>query len=65
MDDKNNAIKHLKEHQKYPATKEELVKECDNLSDFTKEDKKWFMTNLPERTYTSAEEVIETLGLIK
>jgi len=41
MQDVKNAIDHLKNHQKYPATKEQLVKECDDLSDFTEEDKKW------------------------
>jgi hypothetical protein len=63
MTDKKGTIEHLKMHQKYPATREELVKECNELSDFTKEDKEWFKANLPEGTYTSAKEVIEVLGL--
>jgi hypothetical protein len=63
MQDAANAKKHLKDHQSYPATKEELVAECDNLSDFSDEDKKWFIKNLPEGTYNSAEEVIKALGL--
>lgn len=63
MDDVKNAISHLKTHQKYPATKAELVAECDNLSDFSEEDKKWFEENLPEGTYNSAEEVMTALGL--
>ncbi|OGM23343.1 hypothetical protein A2961_01775 [Candidatus Woesebacteria bacterium RIFCSPLOWO2_01_FULL_39_21] len=63
MQDKKNAIDHLKSHQKYPATKEEMVKECNELSDFSQEDKKWFMEKLPEGTYQSAEEVIKLLGL--
>jgi len=65
MQDKKNAIDHLKSHQKYPATKEELVKECNDLSDFSEVDKKWFMENLPEGTYESAEQVINVLGLGK
>ncbi|MBI4225512.1 hypothetical protein HY612_00180 [Candidatus Roizmanbacteria bacterium] len=39
-----------------------LIKECDNLSDFSKEDKEWFKKNLPRRTYKVAEEVISALG---
>ncbi len=62
MKDIKNAIDHLKTHQKYPATKEELVKECNNLSDFSEDDKKWFKEHLSEGTYNSAEEVIKTLG---
>ena len=50
-------------HQKYPATYEELVMECDNLSDFSEEDKQWFKTHLPMKTYKSAEEVIKSLGI--
>jgi len=42
------AIDHFKQHQTYPATKEELAKECNELSDFSAEDKQWFMKNLPE-----------------
>lgn len=54
---------HLKNHQKYPANKTQLVAECNNLSDFTPEDKKWFADHLPERTYNSAEEVMKVLGM--
>lgn len=63
MINKKNAISHLKEHQKYPATKEELMAECDNLSDFSEEDKKWFGDNLPDGSYQSADEVVKALGL--
>ena len=54
---------HLKNHQKYPATKAELVAECDNLSDFSEEDKKEFSSKLPGGTYNSADDVIKALGL--
>lgn len=62
MQDMENAKMHLKEHQKYPATKAELVAECDNLSDFSEEDKKEFSEKLPEGTYNSADEVSAALG---
>lgn len=63
MQNKSGAIDHLKNHQSYPATKEDLVKECNNLSDFSEEDKKWFIDKLPGGTYNSADEVIQALGL--
>jgi len=63
MQNAQGTIDHLKTHQKYPATKAELVTECDNLSDFSEEDKKEFTQKLPEGTYNSAEEVTKALGL--
>jgi len=66
MQNIKGSVDHLKTHQKYPATKAELVAECDNLSDFSEEDKKWFMENLPaepEGGYKSAEDVMKALGL--
>lgn len=63
MKNTKGALDHLKSHQKYPATREELLKECDNLSDFSDEDKNWFKKNLPEGTYKSADEVIKVVGL--
>lgn len=62
MQDLENAKKHLVEHQEYPATKEELVAECDNLSDFSEADKKEFSKKLPAGTYKSADEVVAALG---
>lgn len=63
MKNKKGALDHLKSHQKYPATREELLKECSNLSDFSDEDKNWFTKNLPEGTFKSADEVIKAVGL--
>lgn len=64
MQNKQNAIDHLMNHQKYPATKAEMVKECDDLSDFSDADKKWFREHLMNKTYGSADDVIESLGLM-
>jgi len=61
--DIKNMMDHLKTHQSYPATRDELVAECDHLSDFSKSDKQWFRDNLPKGTYNSAEDVIQALGL--
>lgn len=63
MHDMENAKMHLQEHQKYPATKAELVAQCNNLSDFSEEDKREFAEKLPEGTYSSANEVMAALGM--
>lgn len=63
MQDQANAIMHLKEHMTYPANKAQLVAACNNMSDFSEEDKKSFAEKLPEGNYNSADEVIQALGL--
>ena len=63
MQNTSGAKDHLKNHQKFPATKAELVAECDGLSDFSEEDKKEFTSKLPAGTYNSADEVIQALSL--
>ena len=63
MINKTGAIEHLKAHQKYPATKAELLAECDGLSDFSKEDKEAFAGSLEDKTYNSADEVMAVVGL--
>ena len=62
MTNKQGAIDHLKTHQSYPATKAELLAECDGLSDFSKEDKEEFAAGLTKETYDSADAVIADLG---
>lgn len=63
VQDRENVMMHLREHTKYPATRDQLVKECNSLSDFSDEDKKWFSDNLPAGTYRSAEEVARALKM--
>jgi len=63
MSNKKGAIEHLEKHQMYPATREDLITECDGLPDFSKGDKEWFKDNLPSGTYNSAGEVRKVLGL--
>ena len=63
MQNVQGATEHLKTHQSYPATKADLVAECNNLSDFSEDDKKEFAEKLPEGTYNSADEVTKALGL--
>ena len=63
MQNTKGTMDHLRDHQKYPATKGELVEACNKLSDFSDRDKKEFTDKLPDRTYNSAEEVIRALDL--
>ena len=58
----------LKEHnklraeitkQKYPASKAEVVAHVKGIK---ADDKKWFEETLPDRTYSSADEVMSALG---
>lgn len=62
MVNKAGAIDHLKNHQKFPTDKAKLMAECDNLSDFSPEDKAEFAAALPDRSYNSAGDVIAALG---
>lgn len=62
MKDKIMAMKHLKEHQTYPASKKNLMESCNNLMDFSDSDKKWFESHLPNGTYNSAMEVMSAIG---
>lgn len=55
-------IGHIKEHTGYPATRTDLIKACSNLSDFTKEQKRWFERTLPSGTYRTPSEVIKAIG---
>lgn len=62
MQDVAKAMDHLKNHMQYPATKADLVAACNNLSDFTPEDKASFAEKLPEGSYNSADDVAKALG---
>jgi hypothetical protein len=59
--DWTNIETHLEQHQTFPATKAELVSACNNLSDFSDSDKKWFAATLPEGTYESPQDVVKAL----
>ncbi len=66
MDDtiikKTEMMSHIDNDVEYPASKDDLVKACNEMSDMPEKDKKWFMENLPARTFKSADEVREALG---
>lgn len=62
MTQKQDVMAHL-DHVTYPATKADLEAACEKMSDIGEEDKKWFMENLPEGTYDSAEEVRQAMAM--
>lgn len=73
MDQQNNqaenkmkdAMEHLEKHIDYPATKQDIVKACNEMADMSQEEKEWLMNTLPEGTYEDSEEVKMVLGLKK
>ncbi|MCL5318815.1 MAG: DUF2795 domain-containing protein [Thaumarchaeota archaeon] len=53
------AIDHLKNHISYPATKEEIITACRNMSEIPNPaDKIWLEQILPDRIYRDAHEVL-------
>jgi len=54
---------HLEKHVTYPATKEDLVKACENMKDISKADRAWFKKSLPEGTYNTSDDVVKALGM--
>lgn len=59
---KKSVIEHIKEHNDYPATKGNLVEACNGMSEFTKDQKRWFEKTLPDKKYENPNEVIKALG---
>ena len=61
--DAAKAVKHMKDHVKYPASRAAILAACADTPEFTSEEKKWISDNLPERTYASADDVVAALRL--
>jgi hypothetical protein len=59
--DRKKAAEHFLKHQSYPATKADLMAACKNLMDFTDSEKQWFGDHLIDRTYNSADDVMNVL----
>jgi hypothetical protein len=54
---------HIGKDVSYPASCNELVAACNNMSEFSKTEKEWFSENLPHRTFETSDEVRKVLGL--
>jgi hypothetical protein len=61
--DATKAVKHFKEHVKYPASRAVILAACADTPEFTADEKKWLSDNLPEKTYSSADDVVAALHL--
>ena len=60
--DRRNAEEHIRNHVTYPATAEDIKKACNNLSDFSPEDKQWMNQHLPAGRYETPEAVIRAVS---
>ncbi len=55
------SLEHLKNHIEYPASREQVVAACNNMSDVPADDRDWFSDNLPAGTYSNAGEVLSAI----
>lgn len=60
---KEEVIKHIENDIAFPATKDEMVEACDEMSDVPRADKQWFIESLPPGLYENAGEVKQALNL--
>jgi hypothetical protein len=61
--DRAKAVLHVREHVKFPASREAILAACADTPEFSAGEKKWFADNLPAGEYKSAEEVVKALKL--
>lgn len=52
---------HIKNHVNYPATRDQIVQACNNMSDVPSKDKDWVSKNLPNQTFGGPEDVMNAL----
>jgi hypothetical protein len=61
--DQAKTAKHMREHVKYPASREAILAACADTPEFSSEEKKWLSDNLPAGEYKNADDVINALRL--
>jgi hypothetical protein len=52
---------HIKNHVKYPASKQQVIEACNNMSDVPSQDKDFVSRSLPDQTYRGPEDVVSAL----
>jgi len=52
---------HIKNHVDYPASRQQVVEACNNMSDVPTHDREWVSKSLPDQTYRGPEDVINAL----
>lgn len=55
------SLDHLKNHVEYPASRDEVVAACNNMSDVPADDRDWFSDNLPAGTYENPAQVLTAI----
>jgi hypothetical protein len=59
--DMKKVAQHLREHVKYPASRQQILDSCAETPEFTDAEKAWSAAHLPEGTYASADDVLKVL----
>ncbi len=60
---KEKYTSHIGTDVEYPASCDQIVNACNNMSEFSSEEKDWFAKALPHGTYSSPAEVNKAVGL--
>lgn len=60
--DMHRVADHLRQHVKYPATRQQILAACADTDEFSAGEKAWAAAHLPEGTYASPDEVLKALG---
>lgn len=60
---KEKYTSHIGSDVEYPASCEQIVNACNNMSEFSADEKAWFSKTLPHGTFQSAAEVNRAVGL--
>ncbi|MGD6852589.1 MAG: hypothetical protein ACQCN6_11070 [Candidatus Bathyarchaeia archaeon] len=56
-----DALYHIKNDVQYPATKDDIMRACSNISDVPAREREWLDLNIPNRTFGDPTEVIIAL----
>lgn len=56
-----DALSHIKNDVQYPASKEDIMRACANISEVPAQERDWLELNIPNRTFDDPEEVIIAL----
>jgi hypothetical protein len=52
---------HIKNHITYPASTQQVIDACNNMSDVPDEDKEWVARSLPNQTFPGPQDVVNAL----
>jgi hypothetical protein len=61
MSNLQEELGHIKNHVKYPASKQQVVAACNNMSDVPSGDKEFLSNSLPDQTFNKPEDVVNAL----